>query len=578
MNKLKLLFFTLLFFFTSTFFNNAAYAQVQVVNPNQIYTYHILASDITKLKQKYPDLINVQIIGKSEYGRNLYAISLGKGQASLFINGAHHAREWLTTNLNMYMIEKYAEAYTKNQSIDGFNARNILNSTTIWFVPMVNPDGITLQQQGLKAFPKSTHKTLIKMNEGSKNFKRWKANGKGIDLNRQYNAGWKAIKSPKSPKYKDFKGYSPESAAETKAVLKFVQSINPEMSVSYHSSGKILFWNYKQSKSEYYRDLGYAKTIGKMTGYRLIHPGKNPSGGGFTDWFIEAKKRPAFTPEISKSVYETSPPLSEFGGAWKENKAVGLYTANESFKLFDLRMKQSTDNLVSKLSKLQSKSKGLRKYYSHNIKTDKDLKIDSSFLYLYNSVNKEVLSLEQQSAKLTPKHKARLASYFKGIYTSRNEAKMYIDGVNAGEKLLRANKRYETLFAEGKFDNITFASHSSLSAANIKTQILINKMYGPHVRSLAAKKYLIPSKNLIENTKLEMERYTLLKTIESRLESGETTPIQMELETLARLEYRSTSLKQTNPAVYKTYPAAEQNLLSLKTSIMEALKEKDLIK
>lgn len=59
----------------------------------------------------------------------------------------------------------------------------------MWFVPMVNPDGVTLQQEELKAFPISLHASLLEMNEGSKNFKRWKANAKGIDLNRQYKAG-----------------------------------------------------------------------------------------------------------------------------------------------------------------------------------------------------------------------------------------------------------------------------------------------------------------------------------------------------------------------------------------------------
>ncbi|MBS4218967.1 M14 family metallocarboxypeptidase [Bacillus sp. FJAT-49711] len=311
-----------------------------IVNPLKVYSYSNMINDIKKLQKAYPDLITYKVIGKSEYGRNIYAVSIGNGKPTTFINGAHHAREWITTNLNMYMLEQYAKAYYKKQKIQGYNVKSILNSTTIWFVPMVNPDGVTLQQQGLKAFPKSDHASLIKMNEGSKDFKRWKANAKGIDLNRQYDAGWKTIhSSPKAPSYKNFKGYSPASAAEVKAILKFDKEIDPEIAVAYHSSGKLLYWNYKQDAARYKRDHVYANVIGKMTGYALMYPGPNPSGGGYTDWFIQARKRPGFTPEIATYVYESSPPLSEFNGAWRENQAVGLYVAQESVKLYAARKK-----------------------------------------------------------------------------------------------------------------------------------------------------------------------------------------------------------------------------------------------
>lgn len=311
-----------------------------IVNPRQVYSYNQMVSDIKQLQRAYPDLIQYKVVGKTEYGRDIYAISLGNGKATAFINGSHHAREWLTTNLNMHMIEDYAKAYINNSRIQGFSARSILNSTTLWFIPMVNPDGVILQQEGLKAYPKSMHASLIRMNQGSLNFKRWKANIKGIDLNRQYDADWATIKhSPKAPNYQFYKGTAPATASEVKAVLKLVDEINPEIAVAYHSSGEILYWNYKQNRADYNRDHVIAKAIGKMTGYSLVYPGPNPSGGGFTDWFIQKKKRPGFTPEISRYVFETNPPLSEYNRAWQKNRAVGLYVAQESAKLYRARAK-----------------------------------------------------------------------------------------------------------------------------------------------------------------------------------------------------------------------------------------------
>lgn len=180
---------------------------------------------------------------------------------------------------------------------------------------------VTLQQQGLKVFPKKLHNQLIKMNNDSLNFKRWKANAKGVDLNRQCDVGWETIVgNPGKPYYNNFKGKRPESAAEVKAVLKLVKEIDPQISVTYHSTGKIIYWNYLQTGSRYHHDYALAKQLSKMTGYSLVYPRGIPSGGGFTDWFVHKLKRLGFTIEISRYYYETNPPFSEFPDVWRENR------------------------------------------------------------------------------------------------------------------------------------------------------------------------------------------------------------------------------------------------------------------
>ena len=308
---------------------------VSFVNTGKTYTYNQMVLDIKNLSKAYPDLITYKVVGKSEYGRNLYAVSLGNGKPTTFINGSLHAREWITSMLNMNMIEEYAKAYKQNKNIDGYNARNILNNTTIWFMPMVNPDGVTLQQQGLNAFPKKDHDALIRMNAGSKNFKRWKANAKGVDLNRNFSVDWKTVSGNVSkPNYQNHKGSSAASASETKAVIKFVKEIDPQMTINYHSSGEILYWGYNQKGARYTRDLNYARQISRMTGYYVMPPEGYPSGGGFLQYFTETYKRPSLTPELSPYVGNTNVPISTFTRIWNQNKAVGLYAAQESAKLY----------------------------------------------------------------------------------------------------------------------------------------------------------------------------------------------------------------------------------------------------
>jgi murein tripeptide amidase MpaA/phage baseplate assembly protein gpV len=329
--------------------SKAEAANQNIVDPIQTYTYPEMVRDIKKIAEAYPNAVRYKVIGKSEYGRDIYAVGIGNGSANVYIDGSHHAREWLTTNLNMYMINKYAHFYENNYNLDNYNVRNVLNKTTLWFVPMVNPDGVTLQQSGLSAFPKKDHAALIKMNDGKTNFTRWKANGKGIDLNRQYDADWENIWfNTGKPSWKNYKGKAPETARETKAVVNFIYSIDPEMAVTYHSAGKILYWNFHQQSSEYYRDLAYASELNELTNYSLVRPTPNPSGGGLSDWFVIEFKRPGFTPEIGNYPGERHLPLSEFNKTWQENRLVGLYVASEGYKLYTKRLSESVKevNLV----------------------------------------------------------------------------------------------------------------------------------------------------------------------------------------------------------------------------------------
>lgn len=113
-----------------------------IVNPNQTYTYEQMQRDIQRLQSFYPGLIQTQIIGHSVEGRNIYAIKLGNGKREIFVNASHHAREHITTNLVMEMIDTYSFAYSNNQKMDNYSIRKTLDNTSIWFVPMVNPDGL----------------------------------------------------------------------------------------------------------------------------------------------------------------------------------------------------------------------------------------------------------------------------------------------------------------------------------------------------------------------------------------------------------------------------------------------------
>lgn len=310
-------------------------ASLSIVNPKQVYTYDIMVRDLQALQETYPGLIRLHVIGSSEYGRDIWAADLGHGDAYILMNASHHAREWITTILVMSMLERYALAYEQNETWNGVPVRNLLHRVTFRFVPMVNPDGVTLQQSGLAAFPQEIHDELLAMNGGSNNFKRWKANAKGIDLNRQYPADWANIRDPKSgPYYMNYKGKAPLEAKEAQAMAEVTMQTMPEISVAYHSSGEIVYWHFHTKPEHVARDRAIVSRYAGMTGYRIVEPRTNPSGGGHTDWFIQTFGRPALTPELGRRAGETNVPLSEWDRIWKQHRDTGWMLAEEAYKLW----------------------------------------------------------------------------------------------------------------------------------------------------------------------------------------------------------------------------------------------------
>lgn len=318
----------------------STYAATSIVHPNQVYSYKIMTRDLEKLASQYPDIVSYESLGQTKFGRQVWAIKLGRGESVLLLNGSHHAREWMTTTLLMKMIESYAATYYSNTGIGSYNVRQLLDRVSIYIVPMVNPDGVALSQQGTAGLPAGTAKALRKMNGNSSNFNRWKSNMQGIDLNRQYPAAWNRIQNNKSyPWYQFYKGNRPAQAPEVQMMMDMTYRVDPEVTISYHSSGEIIFWHFNTHSKNLSRDQSMARDLSRITGYSLVQPQRNPSGGGYKDWFIQEFDRPGFTIEIAPYVGERSVPLRLFNSIWSENKTVGLYSAKKSYDLWLTKQK-----------------------------------------------------------------------------------------------------------------------------------------------------------------------------------------------------------------------------------------------
>ncbi|WP_456273207.1 M14 family zinc carboxypeptidase [Bacillus sp. AK031] len=302
----------------------------RVVNARErVYTYEEMVGDLKEMARMYPDFTELTTIGKSVDGRDIYAMKLGKGSKEVLVDASTHAREHMTTNIVMTMLDNYAYSYATNQLFQGMNVKRILDETSIWFVPMVNPDGVTLVQKGHTSA--KNPQEVLRINNLSTNFTSWKANIKGVDINRQFPADWDNITNNTGrPSNKNYKGVAPLTEPEAQAVANFILSYDFKAFASYHSSGEILYWHFNQVKN-YARDYALARKLSNITGYPLVSPDYGPGGSGASqDWFIRQVGKPGFTIEISPHVVEREVPLYYFDRIWNQNKTIGLVVADEA--------------------------------------------------------------------------------------------------------------------------------------------------------------------------------------------------------------------------------------------------------
>lgn len=316
-----------------SFAGGAAYVRLadfmhtnQVV-PTKNISYDEMAHHLRVFALLYPEFTELVQFGQSTEGRPLYALRVGNGAKSMMMDASIHAREHMTTNVLLEMIDAYSYAYVNGQSYRGYDVQQLLNKTSIWFVPMMNPDGVTLVQGGLAAARDEA--AILRLNENNRNVSRWKANIRGVDLNRNFDGGWKQKETAVAPLYKNFKGYSVFSEAESQALRTFIEAHRFQSYISWHASGQIIYWSHNQAAEESKRDRALAQRIANVTGYSLVPPQKGCCSGASTDWFIQTYRLPALTMEIAPYAGEGPVPLHRWADVWKRNDTIGLLAATE---------------------------------------------------------------------------------------------------------------------------------------------------------------------------------------------------------------------------------------------------------
>ena len=296
-----------------------------VVNPLQEYSYETMLSDTKKLENMYPELIKTSSVGKSVEGRDLLLIKFGRGKNRIFVCGAHHAREYITTTYLMYAIDRYAYAY-RNKSMWGkYSVKDILDNVTFCIVPMVNPDGVNLVQNGIGATDRADKIKQMGLYDGTKyGYSSWKANIHGVDINWNYDKDWSITKNKNNRGSSGFNGEYPASEPETVAISDYVDAISFEAYLSFHTQGQIFYWADNPENP-----TRIASAIRKDTGFTGFEEKATGIGGSFFDYVYRKFKKPTVTIELCPYIGNIPYPDEDFYTAWNPAKNVMLIVANE---------------------------------------------------------------------------------------------------------------------------------------------------------------------------------------------------------------------------------------------------------
>jgi len=106
----------------------------------EYHDYYGTMELLNNFNSKYPNLVNVFSIGKSVLGKDIWCIRLtnemnNTRKSSCLYDGCIHGNEWEAGEACLYLAEYLLINFDANKTIT-----NILNSSEVYIVPLINPD------------------------------------------------------------------------------------------------------------------------------------------------------------------------------------------------------------------------------------------------------------------------------------------------------------------------------------------------------------------------------------------------------------------------------------------------------
>ncbi len=289
--------------------------------------YHALAN-------AYPDIVRISSIGTSVEGRELWALKISDnpndteaGEAKAMYCGLHHAREWVTHEMMLYLAQQLVTGYDTNPRI-----KHIVDNSEIWLVLAANPDGFMYTWTDERFWRKNRRYNGVVF--GIQSY--------GVDINRNYDYNWGPGFGGSSGNFlsETYRGMSAASEPETQALQSFLTQLKPTLAISYHTYSQLVLypWGYTgASVAQGYtshRAIAdkYAALVEQTHGAEYLAGPVNytlyTTNGDFTDYAYGVHGTIAFTPEMRPNTEEMGGfalPEDQIQKNCEENYAAALW-------------------------------------------------------------------------------------------------------------------------------------------------------------------------------------------------------------------------------------------------------------
>ncbi len=251
----------------------------------QYLNYDELEGLLTDYAADYPDITELHDLGTTHENRTIWGIKISdnaetiEDEPSILIMGLHHAREIMSTEIAVDVVEQLTGYYGSDPDVDRW-----VEELQIWVVPMVNPDGSAYCWSDDMWWTKNRRENI----DGSY----------GVDLDHNYPFQWgECFGSSSDPESAGYRGPEPGSEPEVQAIMNLASQYRFILALSYHSFDELLIMPYGCS-FQYVPDRfalqnygnRIAQEIRKENGYYGYDAGVwweilYPTDGVETDWF-----------------------------------------------------------------------------------------------------------------------------------------------------------------------------------------------------------------------------------------------------------------------------------------------------
>ena len=337
--------FQFIFLLLSSSFLSFSQNCEDIIEDSASYTTSMIYEDVVELMYKYSDVLSVDILGYSEFGQGIPLLKIedssfhGDKKPVLFVANIH-AREFYSSKFLMKFTNHFLMSLS-NESCTYKEASKYLKEYSFYIIPLANPDGLKIAQQDWDGIEQ--HRVEIDKIKRIGPYSDWKANGKGIDLNNNFDDGNFHLKHGRlfeeNPASQGHKGDYPGQAIEAKLIQDFVDSIRPLITLSFHTKGDILFWADKGTHQKFKGlDTKLNKKVSNKCGLIMARVSQNPKeyAAGLENYVRAKIDAIGVCVELSKPNNKDAqhPPEKFLELVWHKCKNLPLIYLNEFSRLY----------------------------------------------------------------------------------------------------------------------------------------------------------------------------------------------------------------------------------------------------